>query len=218
MEISQDKKIKVGAFIIDLVCHDFRPQVNYDPCMKTTLILTLFFGTLSSWASTLEIIKIGHPTLRATAEEVSLAEIESTEFQKLIDDMITTMGKAGGVGLAAPQVNKSLRLFVMKSWPNVPLTVVINPKIEYLDSYGKKSSTEGCLSIPGKSLKIERFKRIHLSYFNRHGDYITEEVTGFKAVIAQHEYDHLNGVLIVDLIQDLMSEINYEKYAKVPLM
>lgn len=186
--------------------------------MKTTLILLSFLFSLHSYAGVLEIIKIGHPTLRATAEEVSLAEIESPEFQKLIDDMITTMGKAGGVGLAAPQVNKSLRLFVMKSWPNVPLTVVINPKIEYLDSYGKASSTEGCLSIPGKNLKIERFKRIHLSYFNRKGEYITEEVKGFKAVISQHEYDHLNGVMIVDLVQEILSTFDLEKYANAPLM
>jgi peptide deformylase len=186
--------------------------------MKTTLFLITFIFSLSSFAGVLEIIKIGHPTLRATATEISLAEIESPEFQKFVDDMITTMGKAGGVGLAAPQVNKSARLFVMKSWPNVPLTVVINPKIEYLDSYGKKSSTEGCLSIPGKNLKIERYKRIHLSYFNRKGEYITEEVSGFKAVIAQHEYDHLNGVLIVDLVHEILSTFDLEKYATVPLM
>jgi peptide deformylase len=186
--------------------------------MKTILILLSFFYSLHSSANVLDIIKIGHPTLRATASEVTMADIENPEFQKLLDDMIQTMGKAGGVGLAAPQVNKSLRVFVMKSWPNVPLTIVINPKIEYLDSYEKASSVEGCLSIPGKSLKIERFKRIHLSYLNRQGEYITEEVKGFKAVIAQHEYDHLNGVLIVDLIQEMMSVFDLEKYATIPLM
>ncbi len=132
--------------------------------------------------------------------------------------MIYTMGKAGGVGLAAPQVNKSLRLFVMKSWPTVGLTVVINPKMEYLDEYGKKDSVEGCLSIPGKNLQVKRFKKIRLSYFDRHGEYISEEIGGFKAIIAQHEYDHLNGVMIVDLVEELNSWINYSGFTEAPLM
>jgi peptide deformylase len=186
--------------------------------MKTIILLLCLCLIPLAHSKELEIIQIGHPTLRLTANEVSLAEIESPEFQILVDEMVKTMKKAGGVGLAAPQVNKSLRLFVMKSGLSVPLTIVINPKIEYLESFGKKSGVEGCLSIPGKSLKISRFKKIHLSYFDRHGEYVSEEVTGFKAVIAQHEYDHLNGVLIVDLIQELMSALNFEEYAKAPLM
>ncbi len=186
--------------------------------MKTLLLLLSFIFMTLAHAKELEIIKLGHPTLRLTAKEITQAEIESPEFQTLIDDMVMTMKKAGGVGLAAPQVNQSLRMFVMKSGFSVPLTIVINPKIEYFDSFGKKVGVEGCLSIPGKSLKISRFKKIHLSYFDRHGEYISEEVTGFKAVIAQHEYDHLNGVMIVDLIQDLMSTLNFEEYANAPLM
>ncbi len=218
IEISQDKKSKIIGRVIDLVCHDFASQVNYHPFMKTLFITLAFVLITSANAAVLDIIKVGHPTLRETAREMSLAEIEAPEFQQFLDDMVTTMNKAGGVGLAAPQVNKSIRVFVMKSWPNVPLTIVINPKIEYLDSYGKKFGAEGCLSIPGKSLKIERFKRIHLSYFDRHGEYVSTELSGFGAVIAQHEYDHLNGVLIIDLIQDFMSELNFEEYGKIPLM
>lgn len=185
---------------------------------KTFLVLISLFLTLTSYATTLEIIKIGHPTLRAKAEEVHFADIQSPEFQKLIDDMVSTMGEAGGVGLAAPQVNKSLRMFVMKSWPNVPLTIVINPKIEYLEEFGKKDSVEGCLSIPGKNLKLQRFKKIHISYFDRKGEYISKELTGFGAIIAQHEYDHLNGILIVDLVEQMFSKINLTGYANAPLM
>ena len=189
--------------------------------MKKSLLLTVIASLLSLQlfaGEKLEIIKIGHPTLRATAEEVNFADIESPEFQKLIDNMISTMGDAGGVGLAAPQVNRSLRMFVMKSWPAVPLTVVINPRIEYLDSYGKKDSSEGCLSIPGKTLRVKRFKKIHLSYYDRHGKFISKELDGFGAIIAQHEYDHLNGVLIVDLVEQMMSEINYTGFTDAPLM
>lgn len=190
--------------------------------MKTHQTLLIIFSLLLSLTSTaaskLEIIKIGHPTLRANAEEVNFASITDPEFQKLIDDMIETMGDAGGVGLAAPQVNKSLRLFVMKSWPGVPLTVVINPKIEYIEADGKKDSVEGCLSIPGKNLKVKRFKKIHISYFDRKGEYISKELSGFGAIIAQHEYDHLNGILIVDLVEQMYSTINYSGYTNAPLM
>lgn len=187
--------------------------------MKTLLLLATLIVTLTTHAKTnLEIIKIGHPTLRATAQEVIHAEISNPEFQSLIDDMISTMSEAGGVGLAAPQVNKSLRMFVMKSWPGVSLTVVINPTIEYIEDFGKKDSVEGCLSIPGKSLKVKRFKKVHLSYFDRKGEYISVELNGFGAIIAQHEYDHLNGILIVDLVEQMMSKINYIGFSNAPLM
>src|SRR3989344_5078069 len=87
-----------------------------DGDMKTIFFTTTLLFTLTAFANArLEIIKIGHPTLRATAMEVNHADITSPEFQSLIDDMIDTMGEAGGVGLAAPQVDKSLRMFVMKS-------------------------------------------------------------------------------------------------------
>lgn len=186
---------------------------------KIAFVFIAFCLALTSYGASLEIIKIGHPTLRAKAEDINFADIQSPEFQKLIDDMLTTMSEAGGVGLAAPQVNKSLRLFVMKSsWPNVPLTIVINPKVEYLEEFGKKSSTEGCLSIPGKSLKINRFKKIHISYFDRKGEYISKELDGFGAIIAQHEYDHLNGILIVDLVEQMFSQINFTGHANAPLM
>lgn len=185
--------------------------------MKFLVVLLL---TLSSaFANTqLEIMKIGNPVLRATAQEIAQSSFADPKFQKLIDDMIFTMGKAGGVGLAAPQVNESIRMFVMKSWPGVPLTVVINPKIEYIESDGKKDSVEGCLSIPGKSLKVKRFKKIHISYYDRKGEYISKELSGFGAIIAQHEYDHLNGVLIVDLVEQMNTMMNFTGYTNAPLM
>ncbi len=188
--------------------------------MQITILILSMLITLSSFAEgrVLPIMTLGNPVLRLNARELTHEEIRSPEMQQLIDDMIVTMKKAGGVGLAAPQVNHSLRLFVMKSWPGVPLTIVINPKVEYLERDGKKKSTEGCLSIPGRSLTVQRYKSIHLSYYNREGDFITEEVGGFKAIISQHEYDHLNGVLIVDLVDQIYGEMNWEKYFNSPLM
>lgn len=185
----------------------------------TLLILTLLFPLkLLAEGKVLPIVTLGNPVLREMARELNLEEIESPEIQGLIDDMIVTMKDAGGVGLAAPQVNRSLRIFVMKSWPGVPLTVVINPRIEYLEREGKKKSTEGCLSIPGRTLTVPRYKKIHLSYYDRKGEFITEEVGGFKAIISQHEYDHLNGVLIVDLVEQLLEVFDWEAYARAPKM
>ena len=180
------------------------------------LTLTLSF---SSWAqSRLNIIQLGHPTLREIARELTLEEIRSPEIQTLIDDMVYTMKKASGVGLAAPQVNQSLRLFVMKSGLRVPLTIVINPKVEYLEEEGQQDSTEGCLSIPGQTVRVKRFKKLRMSYLNRHGVEVFEEVRGFKAIISQHEYDHLNGVLITDLVEQLNASWDPADYASAPLM
>ena len=180
------------------------------------VLLTLPF--VAQAQNRLEIIQIGHPTLRELARELTMDEIRSPEVQGLIDDMVFTMKKAGGVGLAAPQVNQSLRLFVMKSGLRVPLTIVINPKVEYIEAEGKQDSIEGCLSIPGRSVKVKRFKKLHMSYLNRDGEYISEEVKGFKAIISQHEYDHLNGVLITDIMEQLNSVWDFAEYADAPLM
>lgn len=189
--------------------------------MKKSLIVTVAsLFSLSVWAAgnVLPIMTLGSPILRQTAVELTQAEIASPETQQLIDDMIETMKDSGGVGLAAPQVDRSLRLFVMKSWPGVPLTVVINPRVEYIESAGKKDSTEGCLSIPGRTLTVPRFKKLHMTYLNRRGELITEEVSGFKAIISQHEYDHLNGVLIIDLVEQLLGELDWSKYLAAPKM
>lgn len=187
--------------------------------MKTIIAALIVLSPLFSFAQTrLEVILIGHPTLRAQAQEVQMSQLAEANFQTFIDDMVFTMKKAGGVGLAAPQVNQSLRMFVMKSGFQVPLTIVVNPTIEYLPEYGKQDSVEGCLSIPGQTLKVQRYKRIRMSYFDREGEYITEEIKGFKAIISQHEYDHLNGVLIVDLIQQMFTEMDFENYVNAPLM
>lgn len=187
--------------------------------MNTIIAIFSLLFSLSSFAQTqLEIIKIGHPTLRAHARELDLKEIGNKNFQSFIDDMAFTMKKAGGVGLAAPQVDQSLRMFVMKSGLRIPLTVVINPTLEYLEEFGKVDSVEGCLSIPGQTSRVKRYKRIRLHYFDRHGKHISEEAKGLKAIISQHEYDHLNGVLIVDLVQQMFTEMDYENYVNAPLM
>ena len=153
----------------------------------------------------LDIITIGHPTLYLTAQEVSDAEITDTKFQELIDQMILTMKKAGGVGLAAPQVNISKRMFVMKPSFLKKAEAIINPTLEYLEARGTKTSNEACLSIPGKSFKVQRYKELHLSYQNRQGVQKREKAKGFRAIVIQHEYDHLNGTLISDIFLKSLS-------------
>ncbi len=161
---------------------------------------TLFAHSLRHYPDApLDIITVGHPTLTMIAKEVTDDEILSSSFQVLIDDMILTMKKANGVGLAAPQVNVSKRFFVMKPSLFKKAEVVINPVLEYLTQYGKKKSTESCLSIPGKSYKVSRYKKLNVTYKDRNGKRVSERASGFRAIVIQHEYDHLNGNLISDI-------------------
>ena len=145
----------------------------------------------------LEIIKEGHPGLRKMAQPVSLEELESEEMQLFLDDLKATMKSAGGVGIAAPQVNVSKRVFVAMD------SIILNPELTYFDDKGMKSSTEGCLSIPGKRYVVPRYKEIHIDYFDRNGEVVSQDVRGFKAIVIQHEYDHLDGILISDFTESV---------------
>lgn len=173
-------------------------------------IATLFivFGANSILAHTinaypdgpLEVITIGHPTLYQQAEEVEIDDIPTQEFQNFLDKLTQTMKKKGGVGIAAPQVNVSKRVFIIKPSSFKGAQAIINPVVDYIESKGTKKSTEGCLSIPGKRYTVERYKELNLTYYNRKGELKAEHAKGFKAIVIQHEYDHLNGTLISDLL------------------
>src|SRR6516225_1137515 len=118
-----------------------------------------------------EIIADGHATLRRAAKKVDPKEIGDPLFQQLIDDMFETMYAAPGVGLAAPQVNVSKRMFVIDVHEEEhPAEVVINPKIESASE--EVELTEGCLSVPGMIGEIVRFKRITVSALDRNGEKI----------------------------------------------
>jgi len=95
---------------------------------------------------------------------------------------------------------------------------IINPTIEYIENAGKKDSNEGCLSIPGKTFTVERYKKINLAYYNRSGEYVTERATGFRAIVAQHEYDHLNGILISDFFLPIIKHLSLEEQESIPKM
>lgn len=188
--------------------------MNYITKVLSILLLLQFNSALANSPlingdTPLDIILIGHPTLLLQAEKLDESEVSTEKFQKFIDDMMVTMKKAGGVGLAGPQVNISKRLFVIKPSVFKKAEVMINPVIEYLEDKGKKMSTEGCLSIPGKQFSVERYKEINIRYEDRHGNTKYEHAKGFRAIVMQHEYDHLNGVLISDIFYEKLDLKEY---------
>jgi peptide deformylase len=144
-----------------------------------------------------EIVQDGHPTLRRVAKKVDMKELDDPLFQQLIDDMFETMYAAPGVGLAAPQVNVSKRLFVVDVHDDIhEPAVVINPKIVLAED--EEEMSEGCLSVVGMVGDIVRFKKVAVTGLDRNGDKIRIEGEGLLAQCLQHEIDHLNGVLYLD--------------------
>lgn len=149
-----------------------------------------------------EILADGHPTLRKIAKKVDPKEIREPLFQQLIDDMFETMYAAPGVGLAAPQVNVSKRLFVMDVHDDEhEPAVVINPRIEDLSE--EVELREGCLSVPGMVGEIVRYKHAAVTGLDRYGQKIRIEGDGLLAQCIQHEVDHLDAKLYIDRAKNL---------------
>lgn len=141
----------------------------------------------------LEITKLGEDILRQKAQPV--AEVND-EIRQLVNDMFDTMIEAEGVGLAGPQVNKNLRLFVLIADDDVR-RVFINPQI-IKTSNEVCDYDEGCLSIPQVYETISRPEKVTVQALNENGKPFTLEADGFLARIIQHEYDHLDGILYID--------------------
>lgn len=146
------------------------------------------------------IVAYGHPLLKKVGEEI---DPDSMDIQQLVEDMFETMHFAQGIGLAAPQVGKSIRMFIadasamedeeVKDFKKV----FINPEIleEFGDEYAFE---EGCLSIPHIRENIVRQDKVRIRYMDEHFNECEEVYEGIKARIIQHEYDHVNGVLFTD--------------------
>lgn len=155
----------------------------------------------------LPITVYGNPILRKVAKEI---DKDYEGLKELIDNMFETMYKSDGVGLAAPQVNKSIRLIVIDATPfeeDDPSlkdfkVALINPKILEFDGE-KELFNEGCLSLPGIREDVERPTKIKIRYQDQDFNTHEEEWEGVKARIGQHEYDHLEGKLFVDRISAL---------------
>jgi peptide deformylase len=153
------------------------------------------------------IVAFGHPNLRKKSVEI---DQNYPNLDQLIDDMYQTMYESNGVGLAAPQINKQIRLFVIDANPfsdEIPESidfkqVFINAKI--IEEKGDKwDFNEGCLSIPGINEDVSRSSQIQIQYYDQNWQFHDEIYDGIKARIIQHEYDHLEGVLFVDHISPL---------------
>lgn len=167
----------------------------------------------------LEIAELGNPILREKAFEIE--NLHDDSIQNFIDDLIETGLDAQGVGIAAPQVNESKRIFIISShpstrYPDAPEmkpVAIINPEI-ISGSKEIVKDWEGCLSIPGIRGMVPRHKSIQARYFLRNGKKEESEFTGFIARIFQHEYDHINGILFLDRLEsnrDIITEKEYQK-------
>ena len=162
----------------------------------------------------LKIARMGHPVLRMRAAEVE--DPMAPEVRRLVQDMLETMEDADGAGLAAPQVHVPLRVVIFhvpperedvdpdagEAPPPVPLTVLINPVIEPL-SDEMELGWEGCLSVPGLMGAVPRYTRIRYHGLAPDGSLIDRVAEGFHARVAQHECDHLDGVLYPERMTDL---------------
>ncbi|MFT6155743.1 MAG: peptide deformylase [Neolewinella sp.] len=159
-----------------------------------------------------EILQIGHPILAARADEVEVGEISSAKVQGWLDDMIDTMRDANGAGIAANQIGVAHRMFVIEIGdnprypykPTVPLTIAINPTIEFLTQETFESN-EGCLSVPQIRGVVDRHVEIAVSYYDRDGKHHSQVVKGYSACTWQHEYDHLDGILFPHRVTNAQS-------------
>jgi peptide deformylase len=149
--------------------------------------------------------------LRKVAREISREEID---LPRLAEDMFETMYASDGVGLAAPQIGKSVRIFVIDGAPMAEddpsladfKKVFVNPEI--LEESGEKwPFAEGCLSLPNLREEVERPEKVRIRYFDENFTEHIEEYDGIKARIIQHEYDHLQGILFIDKISPLKRKL-----------
>ncbi len=143
----------------------------------------------------MNIVLYGNPILRQDCEDI---DISDDGLEKLSKDMVKTMYKGDGIGLAGPQVGLKKNIFVVESGKG-PLTIV-NPDIIYR-SKNKKKRTEGCLSLPGVRVKVKRSTEIEVKgYLVEQKKYVKIKAQGLLARSIQHEFDHLQGTLIIDYL------------------
>ena len=147
----------------------------------------------------LKIAKLGHPVLIKKTNEIN--DLNKADLKKIVFDMSQTMLDANGIGLAAPQVHLSQRMFIYRNpeieeEDKINISVFINPSVEMI-SDETEDDWEGCLSIPGMSGLVRRHKRIKYTATDLNGKNIKGEAEGLHARVIQHEFDHLNGILYI---------------------
>ncbi|MEA5468430.1 peptide deformylase [Spirulina sp. 06S082] len=168
----------------------------------------------------LDIARLGHSILRQQAQVVK--DVTESQIQVLIDNLIATAAAAKGVGIAAPQVSQSYRLFIIASrpsdrYPYAPTmqpTAMINPRI-LAASEAREKDWEGCLSVPGVRGLVPRSQEIEVEYGDRRGHLQKTILTDFVARIFQHELDHLNGILFIDRLESSEDRFTEKEYQTI---
>jgi peptide deformylase len=158
----------------------------------------------------LKVARLGFPSLRTAAQVVPVERIGTSEFQRLIDDMVETMHEYHGVGLAAPQVHLPIQLAVLEvenhprypDMPSVPLTVLINPIVAIVNA-APIEEWEGCLSIPDLRGLVPRASEVGVQALGRNGERLEFVARDFHARVIQHETDHLKGEVYLDRMANL---------------
>jgi len=160
----------------------------------------------------LKVPRLGHPVLRMPTQPVDPGIIKTPDFQRLLDDMVETMHEYNGVGLAAPQIHLSLQVAVLEvenhprypQMPRVPLSFLINPRVEILDA-ATIEDWEGCLSIPEMRGIAPRYKQLRVIALGREGEELDFVASDFHARVIQHETDHLKGEVYLDRMTSMKS-------------
>jgi peptide deformylase len=168
-----------------------------------------------------EILTVGHPLLRERAREVTSQELATAEVQQIIDDLIDTMHHANGAGIAANQIGELLRIATIEVnhnprypyKPQIPLTVVVNPIVEFLDDELVEIN-EGCLSVPNMRGNVFRRVNIRVRFLDRDGNPHDEIKRGLTAGTFQHELDHLDGLLFLDKVVDTTTLTTWEQFER----
>jgi peptide deformylase len=180
----------------------------------------------------LTIVECGDPILRRPADPIDPAGLACDEMQRLIGQMRATMEAAPGVGLAAPQVGRSIQLAVLADGPErwgqlteeertarerraLPFTVLVNPVVRPVDAGADRVSFfEGCLSVPGLMGVVARHRAVRVEALDADGQPVDRVFSGWAARIVQHEIDHLRGRLYLDQVEtrSLCSSVNYARH------
>lgn len=165
------------------------------------------------------VVLYGHPVLRKKAVEIDPDEFEP---EPLVSDMFETMYRANGIGLAAPQIGKAIQLVTIDATPMAEdfpelkdfKRVFINPEIlEHSDD--TIGIEEGCLSIPNINEEVKRFSELKVRYLDQNLEEKEETLVGFQAIVVQHEFDHLQGILFTDRVAPLRKRLLRSKLAAI---
>ncbi|MBF0378260.1 MAG: peptide deformylase [Desulfamplus sp.] len=158
----------------------------------------------------LGIAQLGCSVLREKSKRVE----KLSEIKELINDSISTLIDSGGVGIASPQLYQPYRFFIMKPNADAKPIVVINPEI-IRTSHEVIKSWESCLSIPGIRGLVSRYQSILVRYETEDENIEEKEISDFQARIFQHEYDHLDGLVYLDRLDNVKDIITEKEYLKI---